>query len=387
MITSPYKLNIRADNPVQFYDDLAEFTGKVLLNGTKTLENLINDYIEFSRVKNFKIRQQNEYVAELLMAGIFWKNYNKYLSIDALFFHPLFNQLYKIRKKYKSLKKRVDNYRGQLAYKILATEKNKEFPIYERLEYLLHWLDCTKEFNQEVERLSNWKLFLENKHVDYQHEFWTKVEKFTHWFEFEAENHLGKYTRTWIDFRLSTINNYKGKENFFFCTRQPNEYHLNMVAAEIMNQTLRPAFHQTKNKIVLLPTCMTKSNSCKAELVDNQLKCMHCTESCNVSKLTTNLNKRGIKTVLIPHSSGFSKFLKPWENSTDTGLVGVACTLNLITGGYEMQKLNIPSQCVFLDTCGCKKHWVTGNPTHLNEKQLDNLLLNERIKQPAYSSC
>ncbi|NJK98458.1 MAG: DUF116 domain-containing protein [Bacteroidales bacterium] len=53
----------------------------------------------------------------------------------------------------------------------------------------------------------------------------------------------------------------------------------------------------------------------------------------------------------------------------------MACVLNLLKGGYEMQKLNIPSQCVFLDYCGCQKHWhKNGIPTDLNSNQLQKIV-------------
>ncbi|MBK7029286.1 MAG: DUF116 domain-containing protein [Bacteroidales bacterium] len=76
-------------------------------------------------------------------------------------------------------------------------------------------------------------------------------------------------------------------------------------------------------------------------------------------------------TYIIPHSSDFTRFLEKWQNQPDTSLIGVACILNLLTGGYEMKNLNISSQCIFLDYCGCKKHWnEEGIPTDLNINQL-----------------
>jgi uncharacterized protein len=40
-----------------------------------------------------------------------------------------------------------------------------------------------------------------------------------------------------------------------------------------------------------------------------------------------------------------------------------------------MKRLNIASQCVFLDYCGCKKHWDNdGTPTTLNLQQLLDII-------------
>lgn len=388
MLKSPYNLNQTADKPTRFYDDLALFTQLVITKGRQHLKSFIDDYNTFAISKSLKRYSKNEYVIELLMAGTYWNNYKNKLSIDALLFTPLFNELYSIRNKYSSLKNRVDNYRGRLAFNILAGDKNKHLEIYQRFEYLNAWLNCTKEYNQELERLENWKLFIECKHIDVQKEFWKNVELFASWFEQEAEKQLGTYTSNWSEFIMDAAGLYKEKENYFFCTRKPNEYHLNMVAAQILNNTLKAEYTKTDKKVVLLPKCMVKSQHCKAVNDGTNIKCANCTHECNVARLTNDLNKKGIEVVIIPHSLGFSKYLKNWENSKDTALIGVACTLNLISGGYEMQKLNIPSQCVFLDSCGCKKHWKNGNPTQINNDQLNNLILtNEPIKQSINSTC
>ncbi|HEY1406364.1 MAG TPA: DUF116 domain-containing protein, partial [Spirochaetota bacterium] len=83
----------------------------------------------------------------------------------------------------------------------------------------------------------------------------------------------------------------------------------------------------------------------------------------------------GATIYLIPHSSDFSRFLIKWKNNQETGLVGVACVLNLLTGGYEMKRLGIVSQCVFLDFSGCRKHWDReGFPTELNINRLITIL-------------
>jgi len=387
MITSPYNLEIKTGNSTQFYDDLSNFTQKVIIKGRKELQLFLTDYSNYCKSKQLKEYTTEEYLMEILMTGIYWKNYHKFLSINAILYRPLFNQLYALRKNNGCDKSRIDSYRGRLAYKLLASENNKNLSNYERFDYLLSWLDCTKEYTMEVERLDNWKLFMENQDEAFEASFWADIIDFADWFEKESETHLGKYTKGWGNFMMDNSAEYKNKEDYFFCTRKPNEYHLNMVAAEVMNGALKKQYNDAKNKIVLLPTCMSKNENCQAKMDGQNLNCMHCNENCNVSKLTNQLNKMGVNTVLIPHSSSFSNFLKPWENSTDTALIGVACTLNLITGGYEMQKLNIPSQCVFLDSCGCKKHWLSGKATNLNTDQLNKILIHERVSEPINSTC
>jgi hypothetical protein len=74
--------------------------------------------------------------------------------------------------------------------------------------------------------------------------------------------------------------------------------------------------------------------------------------------------------------------LAHWANQKDTALVGVACVLNLLTGGYEMKRLNIQSQCVFLDYCSCKNHWdKKGVPTSMNINRLKQILVPDKKLQ------
>jgi hypothetical protein len=79
----------------------------------------------------------------------------------------------------------------------------------------------------------------------------------------------------------------------------------------------------------------------------------------------------GAKVYLVPHSTGFSRWLERWQREPDTGIVAVACLLNILPGGYEMRARRIPSQCVPLDYPGCRKHWRRkAIATSLNEEQL-----------------
>ena len=114
---------------------------------------------------------------------------------------------------------------------------------------------------------------------------------------------------------------------------------------------------------------------CKAKSDGKELVCAQCNKHCNIGKIANKLNQHDVTPYLIPHSSDFSKFLIKWKDNKDIALIGIACVLNLLTGGYEMKRLNIASQCVFLDYCGCKKHWhKDGFSTNLNFNQLTQII-------------
>jgi len=390
MIISPYNLESESKNKTEFYDQLSVFTDQVVEFGNAGFDQLLSEYEVFANRQQIKTYQHDEYLMELLMIGVFFNNYKSFLSKTAFIYQPLFNGLYQLRKQFPKIKPGVDTIRGFLSSKLLLKNRKKPVPKIKELSFLISWLYNTKEFDQEVERIKLWNQFLMQKNAKMQNQIWNEILEFAQWFKILGEQELGRYTRDWSAFNSEFAASYKNREDRIFCSREPIEYHLNMVTAEVMNRALKPGFSKTKRKIILVPTCMKKSEQCKARVVNNQLICQHCQPDCNISDLTLTMNKKGVTTVMIPHSSGFSTYLKPWKDSKETALIGVACVLNLVTGGYEMQKLNIPSQCVFLNRCGCKKHWLSGQSTSLNINQLNRLLDNEPVKsyQPStYSTC
>jgi hypothetical protein len=193
---------------------------------------------------------------------------------------------------------------------------------------------------------------------------------------------FSKYLQNLNYFHQNTLPSYKYREDYFFASRHENEYYLNMFAAEVLNRGLKKGFSETRKKVLLLPTCMRKEPAagCKAKSDGKELVCAACSAECNIGKVSTEMKKQGITSYLIPHSSDFSKFLVKWKDCPDTSLIGVACVLNLITGGYEMKRLGISSQCIFLDYCGCKKHWdKEGFATNLNISQLSKLVQKTKV--------
>lgn len=373
MSVIPYSLVSKSTNPLQFYDELSLFTDRVSKKGNQVFSETIDDFKHFSEQNKLTTYSHDECLMEILMLGVFTRNYSRYVSSRVRFYKPVFNRLYSLRKKYPALKRRIDELRGWLGTTFLLKDGGKTNDSVNN-ELLICWLECTHEFKQETERLNLWIEWLQQKSEDFQKSFLENVNLFAERFSTEAARKLGKYTSDWNKFIAENASVYPKREDHIFCTRQPNEYYLNMVASEVMNRSLRSGFVQTREKILLLPTCMSKKVNCAATVENEQLVCRNCSVDCNVSKLKCRMELQQVKTVLIPHSSGFSKYLEPWKNSETTALIGVACVLNLLTGGYEMQKLNIPSQCIFLDSCGCEKHWLSGKPTNINEKQLDRLL-------------
>jgi uncharacterized protein len=379
MIT--YSLANKEQNSGSFYLMLNIFTDLITDSASVKLHGIVKNYIPWLKQnKTKKIRSDDEYYLELIMMGVFWNNYASKAVQTSSFSRKLFMQLYAWRKKYPRYKKYIDKIRGLLSFYLLEKKNRFRVEVYdlENLKLLIEWMKATGEFNEEVVRLEGWIPYFETLTHDKISEILHIVRDFAISFNDMGRSVLGGYTQNVDTFREKSRKNYKFREDYFFTQRFENEYFMNMYGAEVLNRALKPGFDAAPKKAVLLPTCMRRktSNDCKAKYDGNERICTLCDSNCNIGKVAKEFAGDGVPVYLISHSSSFSKFLKRWANQKETALIGVACVLNLLTGGYEMNRLNIASQCVFLDYCSCKNHWSKhGVPTSLNVNRMKQLMI------------
>jgi hypothetical protein len=235
---------------------------------------------------------------------------------------------------------------------------------------LLEWLEATGEFSQEVRRLRRWQAYLTGLPQAEASKVLVNAVTLAAWFDVRSTEALGKYTPD-VERYLNEVR--PGRywhEDVIFCGRRRIEYHMNMVGAEIMNRVFREGFIRTSSKIVFLPGCLRllPEEKCRAAVSGEGLYCTGCTAGCSVSKITALGRRHGFKAFIIPHESSISsgKYGKQTFDK-DTGVIGIACVLNLIAGGWMLKEMGIPAQCVLLDYCGCKNHWSReGIPTEIH---------------------
>ena len=382
----PVTYNLRENNTdsSEFYKELRYFTYEVMYNPMFDCSHEVSSFIEFSSSQGIKAESFEETCMEYITIGVLVNEHAGKATKSNKVIIQLAKKLYQIRKKNTNLKPYADSLRGYINTLFLSHE-NKKYNIftYEDLNVLIDWLEATGEYREESVKLRNWSAYLQGLSVEEGARFLKKACYIGNIFKKEAQIHLGAYTKNVESFREKELSNKKYKEDYLFCGRSEVEYHLNMVCAYVMNQNLKNDFNKTSQKILLLPTCMSSpaDGKCKSFSVGNKRYCSGCTDNCKINIYRKQCKSKGVLVNLIPHSSSFSKFLKEWENQKDVGLIGVACVLNLMTGGYEMKKLNIPSQCIFLDYCGCKKHWSKeGIATDININLLDKMLTESERK-------
>jgi uncharacterized protein len=364
-----------------FYKRLSGFTTQWLEKDLHAKRMYIDSFLGFTiRMNSRNIRTPEEAYLEFLTLGIYLENY----SDSALGMFPVSSRilvkLFGARKNNPGFKKMIDKVRGFLAYLLLLRnsvhkENQKEISI----KLLLNWLAATGEFNQEIDRLSDWQKHLETLPSGEKMVFIQAAKQSAMEFYHDAQRKLGDFTTNINQFLQEQPMMYRFRENYFFTARKENEYFLNLVGAEIINRVERQNFLATTNKMLLLPACMRKltTEKCKAVFDGKGMLCQGCNTTCNIHIAAGTVGYKGVKTYIIHHSSMFSESLKLLASDKDTGIIGVACALNLLAGGYELKKQGIPAQCIFLDYSGCKKHWLRHEenvPTTIQLNRLTELV-------------
>ncbi len=383
MRPTTYTLQLNAAGSDAYYETVSEFTDEVLHEATANLAGYARGYLSFvAAMTPDKVCSEPEYIFELLMLGTLWKVYAEQAQKLTKWESSLLKELSGLRQHGGMTKPALDWVRGILTTWRLAPQKPERelVPIeLQNLDRLISWLAATGDFRQEAKRLSGWRRYLSDQDEEKFREVILNAICFALWFEIRSVEVLGAFTENVNRFIADINHTRKWREDLLFCGRRRVEYHLNMVGAEIMNRAFREKFLQRSRKAVLLPTCMRHLpvEECKTEKSGYDEKCTGCTAHCRVNQVTKLGEKMGFETYLFSHGSGFHKWADKPGVKYEYGVIGVACVVTLVTGGWEALDLGIPAQCVLLEHCGCRNHWhETGLITEINLKQLARIASN-----------
>ncbi len=376
-----YDLRLIPAAPDGFYSDVTAFSDKLLAESELLAGAVIRGYGHFVQTSlGEPPRSQGEYAIELLTLGLALRRYESAARTTPRWAVALAKNLFRMRRSWVRMKPVADLLRARIIRYFLMPNIGRESAgcySLDQLPRLIEWLRATGEFEQETARLAYWWRFLATLPPD-SAAYWieTAAELFD-WFQREANAALGSYTRGVPRFLAAEYRTRGCREDQVFCGKEPAEYHLSMVAAEVINRGLRADFERKAHKAVLVPACMRGpyATFCKARTSGTDIQCAACSPGCTVNRITRRMRGMGAKVFLVPHATGFSRWLERWQQEPDTGVAAVACLLNILPGGYEMRARGIASQCLPLDYPGCQKHWRRDEiATSLNEDQLVRLL-------------
>lgn len=386
--TGPITYDLRdTQNSDAFYQKIAGFSAKVGERARADAGDYIKRFMDYLNDRKVEpLRSIGEYAVEILTYGLVWKRYAGAAYRTPGFVLGVFSVLYQLRSRYQRLKPLIDRLRGLLSGVFLVPGigkplKNKAVNL-KVLKRLLKWMGASGDFKGETKRLQNWYNFFLSQDASVYLDFHNKAVSLFLWFKAESTAELGIYTEALSGFMRERYKDYRWREDAIFCGKERVEYHLNMVASELMNWGLSDSYKKTEVKVVLVPGCMRNPpvTGCQSKHVDGDLQCVGCNAECSVGKIYKTGENEGFKVYIVLHTSSFTKWLKRWQNNENTGVVAIACLLNIAPGGYEIREMKIPSQCVILDYCGCKNHWdEKGIPTSVNTNRLLSILKNNPI--------
>ncbi len=369
----------------QYYSVISAVTDKVLLKGRHLLKVTIDGY----RAQMYKGQNPffEEGLLEILAIGIYWRLYgNAALEMKkaAAEFLASVNRLRDTKVKLKFILNHLKGIFTTLFIPELIFYTNASVPDVQGIERLIDFLKATGEFKQEVKRFETWLKYFRQVGGKEARQVLSTAISFADWFQKECESGLVQFTPKVQHFLNNKLSSHRWKEDYIFCSSRAVEYHLNMVGAEIMNRIYHDDFLQRKDRVLLLPHCMTnpEKGKCKAAAVGKGYICKACSERCQVNSLSKFGRQNNLKVMLVPHESSIASTKTDQSLFTgSSGVIGVSCILNLISGGWMLEEKGVIPQCVLLDYCGCKNHWhERGIPTRLNEEQLMKLIDTNHIR-------
>jgi uncharacterized protein len=373
----------------RYYDDVAAFSSRTVEEIERRASPALDGYSRYVTEDLLESsRTRGEYGLELLTVGMALRLYGLIATRTPGWAVVACRKLFWLRRRSARMKPVIDWVRAGIFQHFLRRQlRSSDLAAPEAFEHfeagnatsldalpgVIKWMHATGEFEQESRRLDNWMSYLLARPGS-EAEAWIGIAlSLFDWFTREADAALGMYTRGVIPFLKQTYPTRFRREDQIFCSREPVEYHLGMVAAEVMNDGLREDFLGKPRKILLVPTCMRGAHrdSCKAVVRGLDIKCAACDPDCAINRITRRMRSEGVQVYMVPHATGFSRWLERWQDDPRVGVAAVACMLNILPGGYEMRARRIASQCVPLDYPGCEKHWTSGGvPTSANEERL-----------------
>lgn len=375
-----YSLALSNQNSEEYYNRIRVFADEVIDYALKQVKTNVDEFKEFvSEFRLEELRSDEEYYLELLSFGLLWKTYGRIaLSIRRAPYLTL-SRMAEWRKRHQKLKPAIDLTRGVLVTLFLLPRKDtmdfNNIPTLKEIDRLCLWLEATGEFKEQAMRFVRWRAYWESMPEERWAEGCKAVFSFVDWFTARANEEIGEYTENVEIFLSESEKHYVWREDRVQCSRTRDEYHLNMVGAEIMNRAFRKSYEETEIKALLVPGCMRINiNECKAVRIREGLKCEGCDSKCNVNKLREMGKKNDFEVFIIPHASDLSLW-SPKPDKPKRGVVAVACVTTLVEGGWELKRYDVCAQCVLLDFSGCKKHWhKDGVPTFINIRELKRIL-------------
>lgn len=153
---------------------------------------------------------------------------------------------------------------------------------------------------------------------------------------------------------------------------QEYQYHLYMIEIELTNMMNKEFFLSSENKTALLPHCLRENIAlCKAKSDGIDYICNNCKKTCFIKKISDILNQKNI-TPYIWLDADLKKLIG--YNKASTGILGIACIPELVSGMRRCDKHGIPAIGIPLNANRCRRWMGDFYPNSADLEQLIHLL-------------
>ena len=331
--TITYSLQNGQNKSNQYYKTVSDFADELLVEMSKRLGNIVPDFMQYlNETQREPIRPIEEYSLELLVLGVLWRVYAPGVVEIDRGPYSILSFLTRARKQSRFFKPIIDWLRGILgAIFLLPDEDNHTAALnLQTMSRLLAWLSATGDFPDEVKRLQAWQDYLRTRSQQDVILILNQVLALAEWFEGCSQQVLGIYTPNVDYFLANDHQRHQWHEDRFFTGRQRVEYHVTMVATEILNRSMQHRFLDCDQHVVILPPCMcAPGESCQAERQTFGYACTHCSPHCRVHQITLLGQKHGFEVLIMPDELDVFSSDNNSNHSQDTiiGVVGVSCPL------------------------------------------------------------
>jgi hypothetical protein len=397
-----YSLRLGGEYSDQYYADVARFADELLAEVDLQAAALIAAYSrDLKTAQREPPRSSGEYAIDLLALGLAqWRyagvaeNTPDWAIALALEFEWLGRRYWSMRPIANLLSAMISRFFmggkvGEPLEAAVRSKKRRSRPgptdSLARLPHLIEWLIATGNFNQETMRLDGIRIFLSSLPEAEAEVYLDSIAELFRWFLRESNETLGSYTQDVKGFLTKEYPKRGWREDRGFCCKVQAEYHLGMVAAEIMNRAQRKHCEGMPQKAVLVPACLRGAHAlnCQADICGTEVTCMACDPDCRINRVRSRVRSIGAMVYLMPNCGDCERLLERWRYQTDTAVTALTCIPNILELSLEMRARGIASQVLPLDYPGCGSHWGPTNVTSdLNEEHLVQILVSGSRKAP-----
>ena len=183
---------------------------------------------------------------------------------------------------------------------------------------------------------------------------------------------LSKYTYT----TKSHLNNLGFFQRFDKTLKTTeDQYHLYMIAIELINRLNINDFKKSDIKVAFLPHCLHDlSKDCLSESDGVDYVCKKCSKKCYINAVTRILETHNVKAYIWREVNLKALFAKLRSQNKRVGVMGIACVAELMNGMSMCMKLDIPVVGVPLDANRCRRWMGEFHTTSVNLNKLQTLL-------------